>query len=43
MVGLVLCCGVLFVIFYFDTTIKSKSEVEELLGLEVLAVIPDIK
>lgn len=43
MVGLVLCCGVLFVIFYFDTTIKSKSEVEDLLGLEVLAVIPDIK
>lgn len=43
MVGLVLCCGVLFVIFYFDTAIKSKSEVEDLLGLEVLAVIPDIK
>lgn len=43
MVGLVLSCGVLFVIFYFDTTIKSKSEVEDLLGLEVLAVIPDIK
>lgn len=43
MVGLLLSCGVLFVIFYFDTTIKSKSEVEDLLGLEVLAVIPDIK
>lgn len=43
MVGLVLSCGVLFIIFYFDTTIKSKSEVEDLLGLEVLAVIPDIK
>lgn len=43
MVGLVASCGILFVMFYFDTRIKSKSEVEELLGLDVLAVIPDIK
>lgn len=42
-VALVLSCGILFLIFYFDTRIKSKSEVEELLGLEVLAVIPEIK
>ena len=36
-------CGILFILFYFDTRIKSKSEVEELLGLEVLGVIPEIK
>ena len=42
-VGLVFSCGILFLMFYFDTRIKSKSEVEELLGLEVLAVIPDMK
>lgn len=41
--GLICSCGILFLIFYFDTKIKSKSEVEELLGLEVLAVIPEIK
>ncbi len=42
-VGLVMSCGILFVMFYFDNRIKSKSEVEELLGLEVLAVIPELK
>lgn len=38
----ILACGILFLIFYFDTRIKSKSEVEELLGLDILAVIPEI-
>lgn len=42
-VGLVLSCGILFLIFYFDTRIKSKTEVEELLGLDILTVIPEIK
>ena len=36
-------CGILFLLFYFDTRIKSKEEVEDLLNLEVLAVIPEIK
>lgn len=43
MVGFVVSCGILFVIFYFDTRVRSKSEIEELLGLETLAVIPEIK
>lgn len=42
-VGLIVSCGILFLMFYFDTRIKSKSEVEELLGLEILAVLPEFK
>ncbi len=42
-IGGIACCGILFLMFYFDTRIKSKEEVEELLNLEVLAVIPEIK
>lgn len=42
-IGGIACCGILFLLFYFDTRIKSKEEVEELLNLEVLAVIPEIK
>lgn len=41
-VGLVLSVGVLFIFFYFDTKIRSKQEVEDLLDVEVLAVIPEI-
>lgn len=40
LVGLVLSCGVIFVMFYFDNTIKSKKEIETTLGLPVLAEIP---
>ena len=39
--GIVLSCGVVFVIYYFDTTIKSSETVEEKLGLTVLGVVPD--
>lgn len=40
LVGLVLSCGVIFVMYYFDNTIKSKKEIETNLGLPVLAEIP---
>lgn len=43
LVGCMAACGIIFLLFYFDTRIKSKSQVEELLGLEVLAVIPELK
>ena len=39
-VGLVLSCMVIFVFFYFDTTIKSLEEIQEKLGLPVLGGIP---
>lgn len=40
-IGLVLSCGVVFVMFYFDTTIKSADAIEEKLGLTVLGVVPE--
>ena len=40
-IGLVLSCGVIFVMFYFDTTIKSADSIEEKLGLTVLGVVPE--
>lgn len=39
-IGVVLSCCVIFVMYYFDTTIKSSEEVEEKLGLTVLGVVP---
>lgn len=39
LVGIVLSSGIIFVIFYFDTTIKSTEDIEKL-GLVVLGAIP---
>lgn len=41
-VGTVLALGSVFVVFYFDTTIKSPEEVENKLELPVLGVIPKV-
>ena len=38
--GLIFVCGVLFVIYYFDNTIKGKKEIENKLHLAVLGEIP---
>lgn len=40
LIGLVLGIGIVFVMFYFDTTIKSSEEIENKLGLPVIAQIP---
>jgi len=40
-VALVLACGDIFVLFYFDTSIKSTEEVEKRIGLPILGSIPD--
>lgn len=40
-IGLVLSCGIIFIMFYFDTTIKSTESIEEKLGLNVLGVVPE--
>ena len=37
--GIALSCGVLFIIYYFDDTIKYKENIEEELGLPVLAKV----
>ena len=40
MIGIILSFGVVFIIYYFDTTIKSSEVVEEKLGLTVIGVVP---
>jgi capsular polysaccharide biosynthesis protein len=39
-VGFVLTVGIYFVIYYFDTSIKSVEEVEKELGVPVIGTIP---
>lgn len=39
MVGLVLGCGIAFVIFYFDRTIKSVEQVEQKIKLPILGSV----
>ena len=40
LIGVVLACAVIFVMFYFDTTIKSTDEIEAKIGLPTLGVVP---
>ena len=40
MIGVVLSFGVVFVMYYFDTTIKSSEVVEEKIGLTVIGIVP---
>ncbi len=39
-VGLVLSCGIIFIIVYFDDTVKEEKDVEALLNIPVIAAIP---
>ena len=39
-IGLVLSFGVVFVMYYFDTSIKSSDVVEDKLGLTVIGIVP---
>ena len=39
-IGAVLSLGIVFVIFYFDSTIKGSEEIEKKLGLVVIGTIP---
>ena len=41
MVGLIIACGVLFVIFYFDRTIKSIEQVEQKTKLPILGSVQE--
>lgn len=40
LIAFVLSCAVIFVIYYFDNTIKTKKEIETKLNLPVLGEIP---
>jgi len=42
-IGLVLSCGIVFIKFYFDTTIKTSEEIENKLGLTVLGIVPRVE
>ena len=43
LIGVVVSFGTIFVIYYFDTTIKSADEIEKKLGLPVVGIIPKVK
>jgi len=40
--ALVLSCGIIFICFYFDTTIKTSEEIENKLGLTVIGIVPKV-
>ena len=40
LIGFILGCGTVFIIYYFDNTIKDKETVEEKLKLPVIGSIP---
>ena len=40
LVGIVVGLGIVFIMFYFDTTIKNPEEIQEKLGLPLLGVVP---
>ena len=40
LVGFVLASAIIFIIYYFDTTIKSSEIVEDKLGLTVIGIVP---
>ena len=39
-IGLLISCGIIFIVFYFDTTIKTSEEIENKLGLTVIGIVP---
>jgi len=43
MVGLMISVGLAFVLEFLDNTIKTNKDVEKILGLPVLGMIPDYR
>lgn len=43
LVGLILSCGVIFLIVYFDDTVKDEKDIESLLNIPVIASIPKLE
>lgn len=41
-IGLVISSGIIFIIYYFDTTIKTSEEIENKLGLTVIGIVPKV-
>ena len=42
-IGLVLSSGVIFIKFYFDTSIKTSEEIENKLGMTILGIVPKVE
>jgi len=42
LIGLVVSCGIIFIFFYFDTTIKTSEEIEKKLGMTVIGIVPKV-
>ena len=42
LIGLVLGFGIVFVMFYFDTTIKNPEEIQTKIGLPLLGIVPKV-
>lgn len=43
LIGTVISLGILFVIFYFDTSIKTSEEIENKFGLNVIGTVPQAR
>lgn len=43
LIGFVVAAGIVFITYYFDTTIKSAEEVENKLELPVLGIVPKVR
>lgn len=43
LVGAALAIGSIFVVYYFDTTVKNAEEIETKLGLPVIGIVPKVK
>lgn len=43
LIGFVVSLGILFIIFYFDTSIKTSEEIENKFGLNVIGTVPQAR
>lgn len=43
LIGAVISCGSIFVVYYFDTTVKSADEIESKFDLPVFGAVPKVK
>ena len=42
-IGIVLSSGIIFIKFYFDTSIKTSEEIENKLGMTILGIVPKVE
>lgn len=42
-VAVVVSCGIIFIVYYFDTSIKTGEEIENKLGLTIVGIVPKVE